>query len=188
MKERISYYLTESEIIELEKEYLDYLNKYPFIQINHSSYSELLEKVKRSRYNIGPYENITLFEASNRVATDLTLFEGVKNLFKTNLVSSNSKILIQLGTMQIKEKGDFSVNNSGEDLEGEVFDTAHTFFRNKLYKTLKKWKGYNRLKFIVFNKDVLEEDKCKRYFENRQSEYSGIKFLPVSSWHKDRGR
>jgi len=182
IRENLQEYLKRASIQRLERKYLTYFKKNPFPNLRHKSIPEILNKLKRLKYNIGPYENITVFEASNRIATDLTLFKGIEKLFAMNEIPKDSKVLIQLGNMQMKGKGDFSVKGKILDLEGEVFDTAPSFFNNKLYKVLAKWKDNPNLRFIIFNESVFMEERCKRYFMNKQTEYRKMIFCPVQSW------
>ena len=42
----------------------------------------LLESLKRDRVGVGPYPNVTLFEAANRIMSDLVILHGVKWLLE----------------------------------------------------------------------------------------------------------
>lgn len=177
--------LTKTAIKKLKEDYRVALSqKHPFPHFKGTAYPSLLQVLKRDSFTIGPYINITIFEAANRIASDLTLLEGVLQLFKNKSITGSAIVKLRLGTMQEKGKGDFSVFDSGNELQGEAFDVAPSFFKIKLYKTLKKWNDDKTFKYVVFNSDCLDDSSCKTYYKNQKSERSEIVFLGVSSWQK----
>lgn len=182
LKDKIKNKLSRDLIIKLRKDYLQYLNINPFPAIREKNYHAILKQIKRDTFTIGPYNGITFFEAANRIASDLTLIEGVIQLFDNNYLTLNAEVQLRLGTMQQKDKGDFSVFDKKKEIQGEAFNVAPSFFKNKLYKTLKKWSGRNELKYIVINEDCLEDSSCKTYYENHKTGKPEIIFIMVKSW------
>jgi hypothetical protein len=168
-------------IIQLKKEYLQHLAENPFPPLTGGDYRSVLHHLKRKSHKIGPYKDITIFEAANRIASDLTLMEGVIHLFKK---SPSARVKLRLGTMQAKDKGDFTFFDNGKEFQGEAFDVAPSFFTSKLYKTLHKWEDREDIKYIVFNKNVLTDAKCDAYYQKKLTEYPHIVFYPVNSWHE----
>jgi hypothetical protein len=181
---RITNPISKSDLQIVKTDYIDYLNKQPFPQIKSTDYPSVLSNLKRETFSIGPYTGITVFEAANRIASDLTLIEGVLNLFKKKFISHSATVKLLLGTMQVDNKGDFSIFDNGSELQGEAFDVAPTFFKAKLYKTITKWGNDKFLKYIIFNQDCLNDPKCNTYLKNQQKSHPGIGFIGVKSWHK----
>ena len=74
-------------------------------------------------------------------------------------------------------KGDLiiqKVNNLENELEGEVFFAAPSYFPTKMRNTLKKWKKKN-LRYVLFNSDAASEDDMQKLMENN----SKISFISV---------
>lgn len=150
--------LTKLEIEELEKVYRDLLEEMPFKNFESTEYLYVIQRLKREKFQrIGTYMDITIFEAANRIASDLTLLKGVLQLFTgNNPIPASATVQLRLGTIHEKDKGDFSIffDNNVEDkdgLQGEAFNVA--FLKGKLTNTLKKWANNDKLKYIVFNAD-----------------------------------
>ena len=129
LQKRIANELSRAEIKKLKTDYLVLLHKNPFQNFDDTAYSSVIRILKRDKFTIGPYTEITIFEAANRIASDLTLLEGVLKLFDTNKISSSATVQLRLGTMHSKNKGDFSVFENGFELT-QVF-----FFHSKIYQT-----------------------------------------------------
>lgn len=184
LKDRIEHALQLDEIGVLRCEYLTLIDRYPFPNVQGSNYQSLLGALKRRTRRIGPYFEITFFEAANRIASDLTLIEGVTQLFTRQLIATDAKLQLRLGTMQAKDKGDFSLFDNGIEIQGEAFDVAPTFFRSKLYKTLHKWREKQDLQYVVFNEDCLADEGCKGYFAGQKEKNPHLKFIQVKSWHQ----
>lgn len=183
IKLNIADRLTEQSIRQLIESYKALLDKNPFPQVINQNYPAVLSKLKRERFRIGPYEGITIFEAANRIASDLTLLQGVSKLFSDQIISSSAQVQVLLGTMQGENNGDFTIFENGSELQGEAFDVAPTFFKSKLYKTLVKWRDKVGLRFVVFNEDCLEDQGCKTYLEGQKQEHPSLQFIGVRSWH-----
>jgi hypothetical protein len=168
-------YLNEANVQDLKINYTKSLTDNPFPQISFKakSHTSTLYKLKRESYNIGPYTNISIFEAANRIATDLTMFDGVLALIKKDKKLGN-KVMLRFGSKHENGRGDFTfLLKNGEEVEGECFDVAASFFKSKLYKTLKKWEGNDKFRYLVFNSDVLNDEKCSQYFKTKMSEWEG---------------
>jgi hypothetical protein len=145
LKEEIQEPLTHKDIKALSGSYKALLHEYPFPTIQGSGYEAYLRYLKRERFNIGPYTDITVFEAANRIATDLALFAGVEMLFKKKMIPLDSTVKLRLGTIQEKDKGDFSVIQGRKESQGEVFDVAPSFFRVNWIRPCGSGKGKRRL-------------------------------------------
>jgi hypothetical protein len=181
---QIAHPMTGNQVGQLRDDYLTLLDQRPFPKIPSDPYPRILAVLKRENCEIGPYVSITPFEAANRIASDLTLIEGVQQLFAQGHISRNAKVQLRLGTMHTKGKGDFSVFDGKKEEQGEAFDVNPTFFRSKLYKTLKKWHKNRAFKYVVFNSDCLKDAGCKTYFLGMKQKYPQVLFLEVRSWHQ----
>ena len=118
---------------------------------------------------IGPYKNITPFEAANRIASDLVIINGSLQLIGSQEPES-SVVTLRLGAEHIKGKGDFTINK----FEGEAFNVAPSFLSTKLYQTRRKWRdNQDLLKYILIN-----EDAFRGRFPNDK------KIIIVSNWDK----
>lgn len=171
--------LNKDQLESLKTSYLDTLENYPFLLIEDWSYQSVIKELKRDlKKRIGPYTDITVFEAANRIATDLTMMDGILKLFSDGKLEIQETVKIRLGTMYISGRGDFTVFRKDEsEQEGESFNVAASFFQSKMQKTLKKWENESSLKYILFNKDCLSTDKLYLYFENLKKERQDIEFV-----------
>ncbi|MCK6611369.1 MAG: hypothetical protein L6Q78_10015 [Bacteroidia bacterium] len=147
-----------SDLKELKCEYFMLLerNKFPIPPTGH--YSKMIGYLKRkdesNQESIGPYKNITLFEAANRIASDLVIINGLIQLTQEKKLNE-PRFTLRLGTTHISGKGDFSIKIGDEEMEGEAFNVAPSFLKGKLYKTTTKWKEKN-LSYILINDDAFE--------------------------------
>ena len=163
-------FLSREKIKKLKKGYIDILARKPFPSINGNSHTAVLKALKRDLQDIGPYSRITVFEAANRIATDLVMIDGLLQMFTKRILSERTVVKIRFGTMQEKGRGDFTVKENGKEKEGESFSVATSFFKSKLYKTLSKWKNSDKLRYIIFNGTCLDDSGNKKYFETKKSE------------------
>jgi hypothetical protein len=70
--------LNKSNIEQVTADYEALLREVP-TQIKTDNALSLMKKLKREHLETGPYPGVTLFEAANRIMTDLTILYGVKN-------------------------------------------------------------------------------------------------------------
>jgi hypothetical protein len=169
-------------LIALYMEYASHVHNYPFPALPATGdIIPMIHYLKRKDCNhsnrIGPYENITPFEAANRIATDLVLLKGLIQLCAGNALYLKSSFNARLGAESEKNKGDFSIDKE----EGEAFNVAPTFYKAKLYQTLKKWDKIKEsedgiLKFILINSDVVMDGDIETYHGK------GILLFPVVGW------
>lgn len=161
---------------DLIKEYNSFLNHNLFPKPVSNDAISMIHYLKRKDeevlQTIGPYENITVFEAANRIASDLVILKGILQMFQDKTIQQDSILTVNLGTTHTKHEGDIIIN--GEHCE--AFNVAPTFFKAKLYKTIEKWKDYKdengnllTLKYILVNSGVctdkdrqnlLDKSKC----------------------------
>ena len=165
------------QLRELKLEYLKHVCENPFPEppLNPTTI-DMIRYMKRkdpdAQGRIGPYEHITVFEAANRIASDLVLINGILQLIEEGLEHPEQKISLCLGTKHIKEKGDFSIGVK----QGEAFNVASSFYSSKLQKTLNKW-NRTGLAYILVNHDVFDQDKS-----DALEKAIGTRIVGVKSW------
>ena len=127
------------------------------------NYLEMIPYLKRkdigNPFRIGCYENITIFEAANRIASDLVILNGLIQLVQKDPTLENARFTVRLGTTHVRRKGDFTIVCEGESFEGEAFNVAPTFLATKLRNTIKKWdkpEHRGKLKYILINDEAFE--------------------------------
>ena len=119
---------------------------------------ELLQEVKRVPTRTGPYPAVTLFEAANRIMTDLVILNGVKWLLQES-VFPFSEYRVEYGNEDYSAH-DLMAENEDERLVGEAFNVAPSFFQAKKAAMLRKLRmPENRegLKLILANADAVGE-------------------------------
>lgn len=159
----------------LKKKYWNLLREHPFPSPPESGNAiAMIMYFKRQKLNsniiIGPYAGISVFEAANRIASDLVIINGILQLIKQGREPGNSEITVRLGNKHEKNKGDFTINGK----EGEAFNVAASFYKIKLRNTTKKWLLLN-LHYILVNAEVFDEIK-ERELNN--------KIIKVIGWEK----
>lgn len=117
---------------------------------------ELLHEVKRVPTGTGPYPDVTLFEAANRIMTDLVILNGVKWLLEES-VFPFSEYRVEYGN-EDSSAHDLMAENAGERLVGEAFNVAPSFFQVKKGAMLRKLRtpaNAEKLKLILANADAV---------------------------------
>ena len=106
----------------------------------------LLKALKRTPLANGPYPGVTLFEAANRVMTDLVILHGVAGLLREQIFPFTS-YRVEFGHEHYNY---FDIEASSNDLTliGEAFNVAPSFF------TIKKGSALNKLREKGSNADI----------------------------------
>jgi len=131
-----------AQLAAVKQEYFELLkeNSFPTPPVS-GNFCEMLNYFKRKDENnpksIGPYRNITPFEAANRIASDLVIINGLLQLIENRKIEK-PVLTLRLGTTHVKGKGDFTIKLGEEEFEGEAFNVAPSFLKAKLDKTLNK--------------------------------------------------
>ena len=86
----------------------------------------LLSALKRDVVGAGPYPNVTLFEAANRIMTDLVMLHGVRWLLKHEVFPFRA-YRVEYGHGN-EGAHDIEASEGGKTLIGEVFNVAPSFF------------------------------------------------------------
>lgn len=129
--------LSEQEFELAKAAYMNLLaeNKY-CMKETHTIY-ELIESIKRTPEKIGPYQNISVFEALNRIGSDLVLLSGATQLFKEELKGIKPQsIHLKMGSTR---GFDFEVFlNDKKVIYGEAFNAAESFCKEKMRQAIIK--------------------------------------------------
>jgi hypothetical protein len=114
----------------------------------------LLNSLKRGSVGVGPYPNVALFEAANRIMTDLVILHGVRWLLR------NSGLPFDAYTVELGHENhgqhDIVAEARGKVLFAEVFNVAQSFFPIKKASALKKLRSSavrSHYRVIVCNHD-----------------------------------
>ncbi len=146
-------------LLALKRRYWETLKLHPFpaAPVNGNA-AEMIHYFKRKinglNEAIGPYTGLSVFEAANRIATDLVIINGVLQLIKERPELNGLKITVRLGNRHEAGKGDFTIG----DKEGEAFNVAASFYKAKLRMTDNKWKSGKPI-YILVNAEVFDEIK-----------------------------
>ena len=154
--------ITYSQLKDLKEKYWHSLKNSSFPPPpNNGSCVDMIKYFKRKSINnnnqIGPYFGLTVFEAANRIATDLVIINGIIQLISNGDEPESSVITVRLGNKDVKGKGDFSINEK----EGEAFNVAASYYKGKLRSTNSKWQNLS-LSYILVNAEVFEELKKEK--------------------------
>lgn len=109
------------------------------LKIEESNLLDLLKRLKRSQIGKGPYPKVSIFEAANRIMTDLVILFGVKKLIDHEIPNLRmfSHFDVELGN-ENHNAHDILSNANGKTLAGEAFNVAPSFFHGKKSMTIKK--------------------------------------------------
>ncbi|TVZ51522.1 hypothetical protein OD90_0666 [Dokdonia sp. Hel_I_53] len=124
---------------------------------------------KRARITFGPYQDITFYEISNRIYSDLVLLETARLLFgKFHVKSVKLKLSNHAGD-------DIAViDKDNKVIIGEAFNTAPTYFQQKMRSDLRKFSD-NKKGIIAFNKTALLGHE--NWFQGKKSQFPNITFI-----------
>ncbi len=121
--------LTSDNIQKILDDYAEKIEEVGHSVQGHTGQS-LLASIKRDKVNSGPYPNVTLFEAANRIMTDLVILHGVKWLLE-NEVFPFDAYTVEFGNENRNEFDLSAHNGTGGKLVGEAFNVAPSFFHGK---------------------------------------------------------
>lgn len=131
-------------------------------QVGHSMAGRtgltLIEALKRERVGVGPYPDVTLFEAANRIMSDLVILHGVAWLLKEKTFPFG-EYTVEFGN-EDKNGFDLTAKSNGRTLVGEAFNVAPSFFQGKKLSALKKLRKHGKhadYRVLLINHDAVRE-------------------------------
>ncbi|MDD2801162.1 MAG: hypothetical protein PHE96_06870 [Methylococcales bacterium] len=162
--------------------------------ISHLRGVSLFQCLKRNQILLGPYPHVTLFEAANRIMTDLVILKGVSWLLRTNSFPFD-EYLVEYGNEDNNDH-DISAQKDGKRLIGEAFNVAPSFFQGKKNAMRKKLRASNsnaEFMIILANSDAIVEDYAPRTLEKEYFVFVDVqsgagKLLPDNQVNKDVSR
>lgn len=115
----------------------------------------LLASIKREKLGAGPYPDVTLFEAANRIMSDLVILNGIAGLLREGTFPF-TEYTVEFGN---EDKNGFDIRASSPTLTliGEAFNVAPSFFQGKKRTALRKLRDGGAgadYKIIMFNSDA----------------------------------
>lgn len=134
----------------------------------------LITELKRGKVGAGPYPKVSIFEAANRIMTDLVILYGVRWLLDKRLFPFDSYV-VEYGH---ENNNDFDIEATGDGrkLIGEAFNVAPSFFQGKKSAMLNKLtpdNGSADFKLVMFNHDAVAPG-------SRSSPPEGVQFVLVN--------
>lgn len=145
----------------------------------------LLQYLKRSQLGVGPYPHVTLFEAANRIMTDLVILKGVKWLLDSHSFPFEEYI-VEYGNEDCNDH-DITASNDGKYLVGEAFNVAPSFFqgkKNAMRKKLRANKSCVDYMVILANSDAVNDGYTPKILEKEYYVFVNVesgagKLLPI---------
>jgi hypothetical protein len=116
----------------------------------------LLKALKRDQVKVGPYPHVTLFEAANRIMTDMVILYGVKWILSTRAFPFEA-YNVEYGN-EDNHGFDLRASENGRQLVGEAFNVAPSFFQLKKTSMLKKLRAPEvaaEFRVLMFNEDAV---------------------------------
>ncbi|MCR6628335.1 MAG: hypothetical protein NVV67_19485 [Pseudoxanthomonas sp.] len=97
---------------------------------------DLLNSLKRERLDHGPYQGVTLFEAANRIMSDLVILKGIRWLLENKTFPLDA-YTVEFGN-ENRNGFDITAEQCGKKLVGEAFNVAPSFYPVKRRHAAKK--------------------------------------------------
>lgn len=148
--------LTSENIAETIKTYTTLLES-----LKVESFSEniigFLHNLKRKKLENGPYREVSLFEAANRIMTDLVILYGIKAMIEDGRADLKfPAYTVEYGN-EDEEDHDITATDGNRRLIGEAFNVAPSYFPGKSRSALKKLDNSgasNVVRVLVYNQDA----------------------------------
>jgi hypothetical protein len=165
--------------INAEKELSDYLRLVNSIKLPapHDDVLIFIHSLKRKPLGSGPYPDVSLFEASNRILSDMVILFGVRRLLANPSVGDLQLPFTEYEvTLGIEGGNDLIATAGNCRLVGEAFNVAPSFFQSKKSSMIRKLSAKKAdYRLIIFNADAVKSPD--NYIE--KSEPSML-YLPVN--------
>lgn len=148
------------------------------LKIEGKTLLELMIKLKRKEMQTGPYPHVSIFEAANRIMTDLVILFGVRQILanKFENLKDISEIKVDLGNENSQAHDIICRVDNKEFLSGEAFNVAPSFFNSKKSSSIRKLLQPENLAehlLILCNDESHERETDGPYF------IDSIQIIPV---------
>lgn len=168
LKEIFNTALTSNELQAVTSEYNSLLENDKYA-LPEESVFKLMLWAKRGQMSFGPYKDLTFFEISNRIYSDLVLLKAADILFKEHEIKS-----IRLNMSNHSGNDLYVTDKNGIEIAGEAFNAAESFFQIKMRSELKKFSTGRGI--IAFNVCALN-DKNRAFLERKKKDYKEVLFV-----------
>jgi hypothetical protein len=171
--------LDSTNIDESIRSYLAKVDELEFPEL-HTDKLRFIDIVKRRPLVGGPYPGVSLFEASNRIFSDITALLAIYRLLADPVIADIRLPFSEYDVALGVEGGEDIIADDGQQrLVGEVFNVARTFFQQKKGTMLKKLRKNTDANFrlLIFNADAVRNPN--EYFRKSSSD---MLYLPVNIW------
>ena len=163
--------------IQLEiKKYLKEIDAIDFPERRGNNIEYMLS-LKRGKILKGPYPHVSIFEASNRIFSDIVILFGIRQILLNPQIGT---IRLPFDQYEVKlgaENGfDIEAEKGDEKLIGEAFNVARSFFPDKKRKMKAKLANENNYDYriLIFNADAVPDPDYYRKISTKSMIY-----LPV---------
>jgi len=130
--------LTKANIDAAITAYKNLLDEIP-LTIEADNLLELMTKIKRDKIGAGPWSKVSIFEASNRIMSDLVILYGLKSILEGKHVhlTQFTEFEVEFGN-ESKNAHDIISHGENTILIGEAFNVAPSLFNAKKNRSIKK--------------------------------------------------
>jgi hypothetical protein len=115
----------------------------------------LLRALKREAAGVKPYPGVSIFEAANRIMSDLVILHGINWLMSTRAMPFTA-YEVELGN-ENRNGFDIRASRGAESLVGEAFNVAPSFFYTKKSSATRKLRELGSTatyRMLMFNSDA----------------------------------
>lgn len=154
-------YIDQAALEALIEAYKQSLIDYPITQLTANDSFEFIHQVKRVKWQIGPYKNLTVFEIANRIYSDLVVLEGAQKVFE-NPKAFQLEDVLDINLLLSNISGyDLTIRTSAGKVHGEAFNVAPSFFKGKIRTCIKKLEKDDEVNraLLFFNSDAISDQK-----------------------------
>jgi len=133
--------------------------------------------LKRGVIHNGPYPNVSIFEASNRIFSDIVILFGIRHMLLNKQVGFIQLPFTEYQAKLGNEDGfDIEARLGSEGMVGEAFNVARSFFPDKKRKMKMKLMNETDYEYriLIFNSDAVPNVEYYRSISEKSMMY-----LPV---------
>lgn len=122
----------------IDKTLRDYLSSIDRINAVESELTgvDFFLNLKRGKLGVGPYPNVSMFEAANRIMTDIVILKAVKWLLCSSAIPFD-EFIVEYGN-EDNNTHDITAENNDTTLAAEAFNVAPSFFQTKKRASINK--------------------------------------------------
>ena len=169
--------ITKADVDSFTRKYHEDLRNIP-LHFSESNLLDFLNKLKRKKMSCGRYPNVSLFEAANRIMSDLVILGGLKMLFNNQIpyLPTLEQYNVDFGHSNT-QKHDIIGRDENFYFAAEAFNVSESFYNGKKSYTVRKFRNAEPKpshSVIFCNADIHEGRDLDLYNENP------IRVIPVT--------